>query len=101
MDMHVVFINDYYIGLNDKDTEKQEHSTEELKKRIAEVLDVYEVDSYTLIECEGYYLGMSENTFILRLIGEPLEDIILAEILNKLNQESILHTRQKVEAKLY
>lgn len=96
--MNEVYINDYYIGLNDKDEAVQLLSTQECKRHIENVMDEYGVDAYTLIDCTGVYNGEPEATIILRIIGKGLCVKAIQDLQNILNQESILYTRQKVEA---
>lgn len=85
------------IGLNDKDTKKQEISTEEAEKVIENVLFQY-TDGYTLqLDTKGLYKHengetVKEASIIILLYYTDNETInkIIKELKQQLNQESIM-----------
>ena len=99
------------IGLFDKDTEKQEISTEAAKRIISEMLlNKYDIFAFTMIDCNGVYKMNSTG----RIVSEPSIRIeiatdeampdtvnaIIDELKNRehLNQESIMmkHSIEKI-----
>ena len=94
------------IGLVDKDTEKQEISTETGKKIIAECLiNKFDIFAFTMYECNGVYKMASTGNIVyepsirVEIVTEkPLENIndIITYLKVRLNQESImLETSEK------
>ena len=45
-----------YVGLNDKDTKTQEISTIEAYKLITNIIVANDVDGFTILEANGYYV---------------------------------------------
>lgn len=95
----------YYIGCNDKDTLKQELSDEFF---IATLDNLF--GNYTLTQTQGRFInkdGVStfEKSFVVTLIidnGSETKDVRIKEICDilktKLNQESILVTKELIQA---
>lgn len=96
------------IGLFDKDTEKQEISTDAAKRIISDILiDKFDIFAFTMIDCSGVYKMVSTG----RIVAEPSirieiateNDItetiinIITELKKVLNQESIMHKHQTAE----
>lgn len=85
-----------YVGLNDKDTKRQELSNLEAKAEISAILFRYCPNGFTLQECQGMYKHedgavVCENTikvilfdYNIELVLDAVEDLKL-----KLNQECI------------
>lgn len=95
----------YYIGCNDKDTLKQELS----KTQIISVIDSV-FDNYTLSQTQGRFTNKDgvrtfEKSFIVTVItncncdidDEYIENKCL-KLEHKLNQESILVTKELIQA---
>lgn len=88
------------IGLNDKNTEHQEITTQDAKNIIAAILiDKYNIFAFTLFECSGVYRMNSTNNIIFETSlrveiasDETINDIdnIITELKAVLNQESIM-----------
>ena len=90
------------VGLNDKDSLKQEIPTDAAKNTIAEILiNDFEIFAFTMIDCEGVY-KMESNGKIIReksvrieiAADENLTKETVLKIIGKLktalNQESIM-----------
>ena len=85
-----------YIGLNDKDTKRQELTNLDAKAEISTILFKYFPNGFTLQECQGMYRHedgtvVCENTikvilfdYNISLVLDAVEDLKL-----KLNQECI------------
>ena len=85
-----------YIGLNDKDTKRQELTNLDAKAEISAILFKYFPNGFTLQECQGMYRHndgtvVCENTikvilfdYNIGLVLDAVEDLKL-----KLNQECI------------
>ena len=85
-----------YIGLNDKDTKRQELTNLDAKAEISTILFRYFPNGFTLQECQGMYRHeggtvVCENTikvilfdYAIGLVLDAVEDLKL-----KLNQECI------------
>lgn len=85
-----------YIGLNDKDTKRQELTNLDAKAEISTILFKYFSNGFTLQECQGMYRHedgtvVCENTikvilfdYNIGLVLDAVEDLKL-----KLNQECI------------
>lgn len=87
------------IGLNDKDSHKQEIETESAKKEIINILlNDYEIVAFTMYECTGNYKHddgtiINENSIRIEIATEKREKRIKNIIHNlcvKFNQESIM-----------
>ena len=96
--------NNFYIGLNDKDTKKQEISSEKALEIIENVFDTFSEYGATIYDCKGLYkhtngYKVRENTigaFTIDLDRETIKQIckVLKETLN---QESILVVNEHVD----
>lgn len=85
-----------YIGLNDKDTKRQELTNLDAKAEISTILFKYFPNGFTLQECQGMYkyndgTVVCENTIKVILLCYDTSMIlrITKELKDKLNQESI------------
>lgn len=85
-----------YLGTNDKDTLKQEISTETIREQMHEICIKY-VDGYTVWNVDGYYRDnrgnmVHENSLVYVFVDAPIDSIkkIMDEALTAFNQESIL-----------
>lgn len=83
-------ITTYYIGLNDKDTHKQEKTTQEALNIIEDVMDLAAIDSYTTSTVEGHHKRELENTIKLELAGMILSEHYVNLLKDRLNQECIM-----------
>lgn len=86
----MAILSTYYIGLNDKDTHRQELSTELAIGLLADVLRDVECYSYSIIN--GVYKGEHETTIKLELIDCGLCNNTIQELKHEFNQECILET---------
>ena len=96
-----------YLGTNDKDTLKQELSTETIRDQMHEICLKY-VDGYTVSVMEGYYRNEAgdptrEVTLVYVFIDTPLDAVkkIMDEALVKFNQSSILFEESKSKSIVY
>lgn len=78
----------YYIGLNDRYTKKQEHSTEWFIGYLDTFIKYFEIDC-TITQATGYYKGVKENTIVLELFDNLLTPYKLNELKEVFNQECI------------
>ena len=85
-----------YIGLNDKDTKRQELTNLDAKAEISAILFKYFPNGFTLQECQGMYRHedgtvVCENTIKVTLFNYDFVGIsdVIKEIKYKLNQESV------------
>lgn len=85
-----------YIGLNDKDTKRQEITNLDAKTKISEILFRYFPNDFTLQDCQGLYKHedgtiVCENTIKVILLynikGMIFE--IIQDLKRELNQECI------------
>lgn len=95
-----------YIGLNDKDTKRQELSNLEAKAEISAILFRYCPEGFTLQECQGMYKHddgavVCENTIKVILLGYNMSMIyeIIEDLKRKLNQECIAVERLETYVK--
>lgn len=96
-----------YIGINDKDTYKQEISTEEARNIVNSICAKYS-GGYTVSDAKGGWVDETatltqENTFVYVLYDVTEEQLvsIMDEVLMKLNQSSILVEKQDVVYRYY
>lgn len=87
----------YYIGLNDKDTHKQEITINEALNFIGEVMSFAGIDSYTTSLVQGHYKNELENTIKLDIIGVALSQYYINSIKARLNQECIMELCSEVD----
>ena len=96
-----------YLGMNSKDTFKQEIPTETIQKQMHEICCKY-VDGYTVWLAKGYYRGdngnmISENSLVYIFIDTPIDSIkkIMDAALIQFNQDSILLEDDKGRSTFY
>lgn len=89
----------FYVGLNDKHTCRQEVSTEKAEMILSEILlNEFHVYGFTMINCKGVYKMetgeiVSENTIKIEIVFSDSAipaDRIIEEIKDRLNQESVM-----------
>lgn len=92
-----------YIGLNDKDTNRQEISQKEAESIVNAICAEY-ADGYTAFEAIGHWTDendtvINENTlvYVFYDIEEDVLQSMANEITEKLNQKSVLIEKQKTE----
>lgn len=95
------------IGLNDKNTERQEIATGEAKNIIANILlNKFDIFAFTMFECSGVYKMEStgniifENSIRVEIATDDeltAADAIIAELKNVLNQETIMMEKETKE----
>lgn len=95
------------IGLNDKNTERQEIATGEAKNTIANILLYqYNIFAFTMCECSGVYKMEStgnivfENSIRVEIATDDeltAADEIIATLKTELNQESIMMEKETKE----
>lgn len=93
------------IGLNDKNTERQEIETGAAKNIIADVLlNKYNIFAFTMFECSGVYKMEStgniifENSIRVEIATDDeltAADAIINELKTVLNQESIMMEKEE------
>lgn len=100
-----------YIGLNDKNTKKQEITTDVAKQVIIYAVVKQHLD-FTLFECNGVYthengVVVIEKSFKIELLCFENEKVFNEKILQvvkdlkvMLNQESVAVTREYIESEL-
>ena len=92
-----------YIGMFDKDTKKQELSTQEFLNTVRKVMRFNYIDNYTIIKCKGHYksdtMTVCEPSIIVEIIinYELFTNDIKTMLCKELNQESVLITKQVIE----
>jgi hypothetical protein len=96
-----------YIGLNDKDTYTQLVTYEEAEKKVRDIALKY-VDGFTVLSARGAYKDEKgvithENSLFFEFSSATDRQIkgIMDEVLKKLNQNSILVEKQKVNREFY
>lgn len=95
------------IGLNDKNTERQEIETGAAKNIIANILlNQFNIFAFTMFECSGVYKMEStgniifENSIRVEIATDDeltTADAIIAELKKELNQESIMLEKETKE----
>jgi len=96
-----------YLGTKDKDTRKQEISTEKIKSRMHEICMKY-VDGYTVSVMDGYYRDEKGNTvyevsLVYFFLDTPIDALghIMDEAIIEFNQSSILLEESEARSILY
>lgn len=102
-----LFLYRFYVGMFDKDTKQQELSSTEFFNTVRKILRLNHIDNYTIIKCKGHYksdtMVVCEPSIIIEIIDNCTIyllnrlDSIKMSLLNELNQESILITKQSIE----
>lgn len=96
---------DIFIGLNDKDTKKQETTLKGAKSIINRALIENGLEYYTLIDCQGVYMKEIERTInCMMVLDESLEESTtrklkkaIKRIKKELNQESVMLKKDKTD----
>ena len=96
-----------YVGLNDKDTKKQEIATLEAYKVVTNIIASNDVTGFTIYEANGYYVHDDKSISIekslkIEMMFIELEVIqnIIKDIKKALNQESIILQTEKIKSEL-
>ena len=96
-----------YVGTNDKDTYKPEHTEEEAKK-IVDQICLSHFEGYTLQEATGAWTDEKNNitheyTLVCYFDGADKETVYAAadEIREKLNQNSVLIEEDQIKVEYY
>ena len=96
-----------YIGLNDKDTYRQEIPADEAEALVEEII-LKHTDGFTRLWAKGAYKDAEgvlsfDDSLVYELLFVTEEQVgkILAEVLAALNQESILVETQRVGARFH
>ena len=96
-----------YIGLNDKDAYTQLIPTEDAVQIVHTICLQY-VDAYTMYQANGYWndaegIPTEETTLVCVFIGTDKETVrsIADEILEALNQNTVLIMSEKTSAEFY
>ena len=93
-----------YIGLNDKDSKKQEVSTRRAKEKVIEILNDNNITGLTMYEVMGVFKHEDgfitfEKSLKVELLEVKENEVIksIQELKRALNQESILLEKEKKE----
>ena len=93
-----------YIGLNDKDSKKQEVSTRRAKEKTIKILNNNNITGLTMYEVTGVFKHdtgevVFEKSLKVELLEVKKEDFLksIEELKTALNQESILLEEEKKE----
>lgn len=96
-----------YVGLNDKKTKIQEISTLQAYKIITNVIVANQVDGFTILEANGYYVHDDktisiEKSLKIEFLFIDIEKIknIIKELKKILNQESIILETENIKSEL-
>lgn len=104
----------FFVGLNDKNTLKQEISTAQAIKKIKQVLFYNDYQYFTIANCQGVYVMNSngestqENTIEIIIVESFLNHLkhkkqiknLINDLKQVLNQESILLLTQYTKSNL-
>lgn len=104
-----MFRYNIYIGLFDKDTKKQELSTQDFLNTVRKIMRLKDIKNYTIIKAKGHYQHEDGSTICEpSIIVEIIEgtnwtnflyiDDLKTMLCDSLNQESVLITKQEVTA---
>ena len=95
------------VGLNDKDTKKQEITTEEAYNLITKILYINNIEGATFTEAKGLYIhrdgtAVFENSIKIELlfITEETAKAICKLLKSALNQESVVLEIQELNSNL-
>lgn len=93
-----------YIGLNDKDSKKQEISTRRAKEEVIKILNNNNINGLTMYIVDGVFKHETceivfEKSLKVELIEVEEKEVIksIQELKKALNQESILLEKEKKE----
>lgn len=103
--MNNMYKYNIYIGMFDKDTKQQEITGQDYFNKIRQVLRLNKIDNYTIYKAKGHYRSelqvVCEPTIVVEIIDTLKIFYYLPEIksllIQELNQEDILITKQEVE----
>lgn len=91
-----------YIGLNDKDSKKQEISIERAKEKVIEILTNNNINGLTMYKVDGVFKHETgevvfEKSLKVELLEVKKEDVLrsIEELKKALNQESILFEEEE------
>ena len=96
----------FTVGLNDKDSEKQEIKTSDAKNIISNILlNDFEIFAFTMIDCYGVYKMQSTGAIVQEASvrieiasDEQIPELNIIDALKKaLNQESIMIVTSEAE----
>ena len=93
-----------YIGLNDKDSKKQEVSTRKAKEEVIKILNANNITGLTMYEVMGVFKHEDgtltyEKSLKVELLEVEEEDVLksIQELKTALNQECIMLEEEKKE----
>ena len=95
-----------YVGMFDKDTKQQEISSQDFFNIVRKVLRLNKIDNYTIFKGKGHYRSelqiVCEPTIVIEVVDyidycRKFIDTIKTQLMNELNQESVLITKQEVD----
>lgn len=93
-----------YVGLNDKDSKKQEVATRQAKKEVIKILNNNNINGLTLYEVIGVFKHENGEVVFEKSLKVELLEVEESEVLKSiqelkmaLNQESILIEKEKKE----
>ena len=97
-----------YIGLNDKDSKKQEISTKKAINTIVSMVVSNNLNGCTISQSIGYYLHddnislVVENSIKLELFTSSLKAVksLISQLKTSLNQESIIYQVESINSKV-
>lgn len=102
--MELITKYNIYIGLNDKDSKKQEISIERAKEKVIEILTNNNINGLTMYKVDGVFKHENgqvvfEKSLKVELLEVKEEEVInsIKELKKALNQESILLEKEKKE----
>lgn len=88
----MTILSTYYIGLNDKDTHRQELKTSQAIEVLVKTFKELGVENYSYSFITGVYKGEVENTIKLELVDGVLCNQTVRKLRKAFNQECILET---------
>ena len=97
-----------YVGLNDKNTRKQELTKEQAKRKISRILANNNIEGATFLDAQGIYTYITdkstetENTFKIELLFVNKKQVkkAIEQIKTELNQETIAIVTEKIASAL-
>lgn len=96
-----------YVGLNDKKTKIQEINTIQAYKIITNIIINYDIDGFTILEANGYYVHDDKSITIekslkIEFLFTNIEIIknIIKDIKKSLNQESVILQTENITSEL-
>lgn len=96
-----------YVGLNDKKTKIQEINTIQAYKLITNIIINYDIDGFTILEANGYYVHNDKSITIekslkIEFLFVHIDVIkkIIKDIKKLLNQESIILQTENITSEL-